>query len=90
MIFRVLEFSCYCVASSLNSKEFCSFIRMNRKNKKEDRNENTNKENLDFLRFDEDYMDQFLNSNEYLSLRYPYFYQEFSKKVKVFFNYSCK
>lgn len=42
------------------------------------------KENLDFLRFDEDYLNQLLNFNEYLSLRYPYFYQEFSKKVKGF------
>ena len=42
------------------------------------------KENLDFLRFDENYLNQLVNSNEYLSLRYPYFYQEFSKKVKGF------
>ena len=42
------------------------------------------KENLDFLRFDDDYLNQLLNSNEYLYLRYPYFYQEFSKKVKGF------
>lgn len=42
------------------------------------------KKNLDFLRFDEDYLNQLLNSNEYLSLRYPYFYQEFSKKVIEF------
>ena len=42
------------------------------------------KKNLDFLRFDEDYLNQLLNSNEYLSLRYHYFYQEFSKKVIEF------
>ncbi|MBE6513248.1 MAG: hypothetical protein E7Z75_08945 [Methanobrevibacter olleyae] len=44
---------------------------------------NENK-NLDFLRFDEDYLNHLLNSYEYLSLRYPYFYQEFSKKVNGF------
>ena len=38
-------------------------------------------EDLDFLRFGEDYLNQLLDSNEYLSERYPYFYQEFSKKV---------
>lgn len=42
------------------------------------------KEDLDFLRFGEDYLNQLLDSNEYLSERYPYFYQEFSKKVTRF------
>lgn len=42
------------------------------------------KEDLDFLRFGEDYLNQLLVSNEYLSERYPYFYQEFSKKVTRF------
>ena len=38
------------------------------------------KEDLDFLRFGKDYLNQLLDSNEYLSERYPYFYQEFSKR----------
>ena len=42
------------------------------------------KKDLDFLRFDEDYLIQLLNTDEYLSLRYTYFYQEFSKKVIKF------
>ena len=42
------------------------------------------KEDLDFFRFGEDYLNQLLDSNEYLSERYPYFYQEFSKKVTRF------
>ena len=42
------------------------------------------KEDLDFLRFGRDYLNQLLDSNEYLSERYPYFYQEFSKKVTRF------
>ena len=42
------------------------------------------KEDLDFLRFGKDYLNQLLDSNEYLSERYPYFYQEFSKKVTRF------
>ena len=41
-------------------------------------------EDLDFLRFGEDYLNQLLDSNEYLNERYPYFYQEFSKKVTRF------
>ena len=42
------------------------------------------KEDLDFLRFGKDYLNQLLDSNECLSERYPYFYQEFSKKVTRF------
>ena len=42
------------------------------------------KEDLGFLRFSEDYLNQLLDSNEYLCERYPYFYQEFSKEVTRF------
>ena len=42
------------------------------------------KEDLDFLSFGEDYLNQLLDSNEYLCERYPYFYQEFSKEVTRF------
>lgn len=41
-------------------------------------------EDLNFLRLGKDYLNQLLDSNECLSERYPYFYQEFSRKVTRF------
>ena len=42
------------------------------------------KDDLGFLRFKDDYLDQLLSSNEYVTEKYPYFYEEFSKKVVKF------
>ena len=41
-------------------------------------------EDLNFLRLGKDYLNQLLDSNECLNERYPYFYQEFSRKVTRF------
>ena len=42
------------------------------------------KEDLRFLRFNEDYFNELIDSNSYLTERFPYFYHEFSKKVNRF------
>ena len=42
------------------------------------------KEDLSFLKFNEEYLNQFLDSNQFITERFPYFYQEFSKKVQKF------
>ena len=42
------------------------------------------KEDLSFLRFNEDYFNQLISSDIKLTDKFPYFYQEFSKKVIKF------
>ncbi|MDO5819194.1 MAG: hypothetical protein Q4P11_02545 [Methanobrevibacter sp.] len=42
------------------------------------------KEDLNFLRFNEDYMNQLLESDEFITDRFPYFYQEFLKPITKF------
>lgn len=42
------------------------------------------KEDLNFLRFNEDYMNQLLGSDEFITDRFPYFYQEFLKPITKF------
>ena len=42
------------------------------------------KEDLIFLRFNEDYLNDLINSNSYITEKFPYFYQEFSKRVTKF------
>ena len=42
------------------------------------------KEDLSFLRFDDDYFNQLIDGDAKLTDRFPYFYQEFSKKLMKF------
>ena len=42
------------------------------------------KEDLGFFKFDNDYLSHLLDSNEFLTEKFPYFYQELSKKVMEF------
>ena len=42
------------------------------------------KEDLSFLRFNDDYFNQLISGNIKLTDRFPYFYQEFSKKIMKF------
>ena len=42
------------------------------------------KEDLSFLRFNDDYFNQLISGNIKLTDRFPYFYQEFSKKLMKF------
>ncbi len=42
------------------------------------------KDDLGFLRFKDDYLDQLLSSNEYVTEKYQYFSEEFSQKVVKF------
>ena len=42
------------------------------------------KDDLGFFKFDNDYLSHLLDSNEFLTEKFPYFYQELSKKVMEF------
>lgn len=42
------------------------------------------KEDLSFLRLNEDYLNSLVDSNDSITDRFPYFYQEFSKPIKKF------
>lgn len=42
------------------------------------------KEDLSFLNFNPDYFNHLINSDEFITEKYPYFYQEFSKHVLKF------
>lgn len=42
------------------------------------------KEDLDFLRLNEDYLNNLIDSNEFITIKFPYFYQEFSKDIVKF------
>ena len=48
------------------------------------------KEDLNFLRFNEDYMNQLLESDEFITDRFPYFYQEFLKPITKFKFQDCE
>ena len=42
------------------------------------------KEDLSFLRLNKDYFNELINSNQYITEKFPYFYQEFTKNIKKF------
>ena len=42
------------------------------------------KEDLSFLRLNKDYFNELINSNQYITEKFPYFYQEFTKSIKKF------
>lgn len=42
------------------------------------------KEDLGFLKFNEEYLNQLIGSNQPITEKFPYFYQEFSKSVEKF------
>jgi hypothetical protein len=42
------------------------------------------KEDLSFLHFKEDYLNQIIDSKEFITEKFPYFYQEFSKPIVKF------
>ena len=42
------------------------------------------KEDLSFLRLNKDYFNELINSNQYITDKFPYFYQEFTKSIKKF------
>lgn len=42
------------------------------------------KDDLGFFKFDNDYLNHLLDSNDFITEKFPYFYQEFSKKVMEF------
>ena len=42
------------------------------------------KEDLSFLRLNKDYFNELINSNQYITEKFPIFYQEFTKSIKKF------
>ena len=42
------------------------------------------KEDLSFLRLNKDYFNELINSNQNITEKFPYFYQEFTKSIKKF------
>ena len=42
------------------------------------------KEDLSFLRLNKDYFNELINSNQYITDKFPYFYKEFTKSIKKF------
>ena len=39
---------------------------------------------MSFLRLNKDYFNELINSNQYITEKFPYFYQEFTKSIKKF------